>query len=86
MGRRRGLPGRAERVESVTGIIRTGPREGQEFTIARYRVPDCYADGGAEFVTVDGGDMHRCFRYSGRKVGGAADQVRQFRDHLAGRA
>jgi hypothetical protein len=85
VGMLRYLPKRAELVEAVCGEVRDGPRAGKPFVVARHRVPANYADGGVEFVTVEGPDVKRCFRYSGNHLPEAAAQVQQFRDHLAGR-
>lgn len=78
------VPKRAEFVEAVCGEVKDGPRAGQSFVLARHRVPDRFADGGTEFVTVEGPDTKRCFRYSGKHLAEAAQQIQQFRDHLAG--
>lgn len=82
MGQLRRLPKRAEIVESVDGIIHGGPRDGQRFYLARYRVPGNFADGGTEFVTIQGPEFAKCFRYGGRNVEFAAHQISKFRIHL----
>jgi len=83
MGSLRQLPLRAGvPVDEITGTIPEGQHLGKYFRLRRYVVPLPWADAGTEFVTLEMGELRRCWRYSGRHIDGAAQQLRLMREAL----